>query len=102
MTVEILIPRLLLLNILTLGASLVAPLSHAEAATQSVWPVSVAAEGFSSDQHAQVRSQYSPFKLAAGENQALYSYLHMAEFFPIIYLPAAAKLKSSLQVQFRS
>ncbi|MBQ0759518.1 MAG: beta-lactamase family protein [Zhongshania sp.] len=96
MTVKILMPRFFsfwLLNILTLGVILVAPFSHAEAVTQSVWPVSVAKEGFSSDQRRQVLSQYSPSKLAAGENQALYSYLHMAEFFPHHILARSGEIK---------
>ena len=96
MTAKILGPKLLsllLLNILMLGAGVVAPLSHAEVSTKTVWPVSVATEGFSSDQRAQVLNQYAPAKLAAGENQALYSYLHMAEFFPHHILARSGKIK---------
>lgn len=97
MKARILAPRLfglLLSNILILGTGLVAPLSHAEATTKSVWPVSLAKAGFTTDQRAQVLSQYSPFKLATGENQALYSYLHMAEFFPHHTLARSGEIKA--------
>lgn len=69
-------------------------LNNAEASSFSVWPVSIAKEGFTSDARRQVLSQYSPLKLAAGENQALYTYLHMAEFFPHQVVARSGNIKS--------
>ncbi|MAY37408.1 MAG: hypothetical protein CMN82_01195 [Spongiibacter sp.] len=50
--------------------------------TASMWPVSVARDGFSVEEAATVRQHFAPFKLATAGNQALYTYLNMAEFFP--------------------
>jgi len=46
------------------------------------WPVSVAADGFSAAQAEQVLRDFAPMKLAGSGDQALYTYLNMAAFFP--------------------
>tara|TARA_R110001592_G_scaffold243151_1_gene504031 strand:+ start:7704 stop:8999 length:1296 start_codon:yes stop_codon:yes gene_type:complete len=70
------------MHYLLLFALLVGSLNSAGADSLGIWPVSVAKGGFTADQRSQILGQYSPLKLATGENQALYTYLHMAEFFP--------------------
>ena len=43
--------------------------------TASMWPVSVARDGFSVEEAATVRQHFAPFKLATAGNQALYTCL---------------------------
>lgn len=69
-------------------------LSYAIAQSESRWPVTVAADGFSTKEVARVRDVFSPLKLASGGNQALYTYLNMAEFFPHQVVPRSGAIKS--------
>lgn len=67
---------------LALGVAATGTGLAAEPAPAAPWPVAVARDGFSPAQADQVHRGFAPLKLAAAGDQALYSYLNMAQFFP--------------------
>ncbi|WP_373087665.1 serine hydrolase domain-containing protein [Zhongshania sp.] len=58
------------------------PGAYSDQPGNEIWPVAVAKNGFSLSQCDTVLANFASINLALGENQALYTYLNMAQFFP--------------------
>ena len=70
------------------------PGTYADQPDNEIWPVAVAKNGFSLSQCDTILADFAPIKLALGENQALYTYLNMTQFFPHQQVSRTGEVKS--------
>ena len=68
--------------------------TYADQPDNEIWPVAVAKNGFSLSQCDTILADFAPIKLALGENQALYTYLNMTQFFPHQQVSRTGEVKS--------